>query len=63
MHLYPPPPTHTHVLTRGSKRTRVDFDAVAAACRKVCQIHRRLPAGGILVFLTGQVCVYVCVCV
>eukprot|EP00730_Choanoeca_flexa_P002913 TRINITY_DN11227_c0_g1_i1.p1 TRINITY_DN11227_c0_g1~~TRINITY_DN11227_c0_g1_i1.p1 ORF type:complete len:1025 (+),score=270.17 TRINITY_DN11227_c0_g1_i1:211-3075(+) len=37
-----------------SKRTLVDKDPVAAAIKKVSQIHRRLPAGGILVFMTGQ---------
>ena len=35
-----------------SKKTR--FDYVDEAFRKVCKIHRRLPPGGILVFLTGQ---------
>lgn len=29
-------------------------DYIAEAYRKVCKIHRRLPDGGILVFLTGQ---------
>lgn len=37
-----------------SKRTRVDVDPVQEAFRKVSQIHRRLPPGGVLVFLTGQ---------
>ena len=37
-----------------SRRTTVDEDNVAAALRKVDQIHKRLPPGGILVFLTGQ---------
>jgi ATP-dependent RNA helicase DHX37/DHR1 len=36
-----------------SKRTELN-DYVAAAHRKVCRIHRELPPGGILVFLTGQ---------
>ncbi len=42
------------VTTHFSRRTLVDKDIVAAAYRKVCQIHRQLPAGGILVFMTGQ---------
>ena len=29
-------------------------DYLAEAFRKVCKIHRRLPEGGILVFVTGQ---------
>eukprot|EP00038_Savillea_parva_P001990 m.109051 g.109051 ORF g.109051 m.109051 type:complete len:1221 (+) comp10686_c1_seq1:183-3845(+) len=37
-----------------AKKTRVDVDNVAVAFRKVCQIHDRLPGGGILVFLSGQ---------
>lgn len=36
-----------------SRRTELE-DYVAAAYRKTCRIHRELPAGGILVFLTGQ---------
>ncbi|GBG66664.1 hypothetical protein CBR_g66799 [Chara braunii] len=36
-----------------SKRTEL-VDYVGAAYKKVCQIHRRLPPGGVLVFLTGQ---------
>ncbi|KAL1923687.1 uncharacterized protein VTP21DRAFT_8667 [Calcarisporiella thermophila] len=35
-----------------NKRTQADY--VTEAFRKVCKIHARLPAGGILVFLTGQ---------
>ncbi|XP_063237576.1 probable ATP-dependent RNA helicase kurz [Bacillus rossius redtenbacheri] len=35
-----------------SKRT--DPDYVSAAFRKACRIHTQLPAGGILIFLTGQ---------
>lgn len=35
------------------KRTEID-DYVGAAYKKTCQIHRNLPDGGILVFLTGQ---------
>lgn len=35
-----------------SKKTADDY--VEAAIKKVCKIHRQLPAGGILVFLTGK---------
>lgn len=35
-----------------NKHTYEDY--LAEAYRKVCKIHRRLPEGGILVFLTGQ---------
>jgi len=36
-----------------NRRTAFD-DYVSEAYRKVCKIHRQLPDGGILVFLTGQ---------
>lgn len=36
-----------------NKRTAFD-DYVDEAYRKICKIHRQLPDGGILVFLTGQ---------
>ncbi|XP_040272163.1 probable ATP-dependent RNA helicase DHX37 isoform X1 [Bufo bufo] len=36
-----------------NKRTPLD-DYVGESFRKVCKIHRMLPSGGILVFLTGQ---------
>lgn len=36
-----------------ARRTELD-DYVGAAFKKVSQIHRRLPRGGVLVFLTGQ---------
>eukprot|EP00897_Mesotaenium_endlicherianum_P007407 jgi/Mesen1/6695/ME000343S05868 len=36
-----------------SRRTEL-HDYVGAAYKKVCAIHRKLPPGGILVFLTGQ---------
>ena len=36
-----------------SRRTEVD-DYVGAAYRKAARIHRELPPGGILVFVTGQ---------
>ncbi|XP_053480856.1 probable ATP-dependent RNA helicase DHX37 isoform X1 [Ictalurus furcatus] len=43
-----------------NKRTPME-DYVAEAFRKTCKIHRMLPPGGILVFLTGQAEVhYVC---
>ncbi|KAL7272160.1 putative ATP-dependent RNA helicase DHR1 [Rhizina undulata] len=35
-----------------SRRTSSDY--IEETFKKVCKIHRRLPAGGILVFLTGQ---------
>ena len=35
------------------KKTELE-DYVGAAYKKTCQIHRKLPDGGILVFLTGQ---------
>lgn len=40
------------VSTHFNKHTYEDY--LAEAYRKVCKIHRRLPEGGILVFLTGQ---------
>jgi ATP-dependent RNA helicase DHX37/DHR1 len=36
-----------------NKRTAFE-DYVEESYRKVCKIHRQLPDGGILVFLTGQ---------
>lgn len=36
-----------------NKRTPLN-DYVTAAYNKVCQIHRKLPGGGILVFVTGR---------
>lgn len=36
-----------------NKRTAFE-DYVDECYRKVCKIHRQLPEGGILVFLTGQ---------
>ena len=35
-----------------NKHTYEDY--LAEAFRKVCKIHRRLPEGGILIFVTGQ---------
>ena len=47
-------PGRTHPVTvHHSKITELD-DYEATACRKICQIHRKLPKGGILVFLTGK---------
>ena len=47
-------PGRTHPVTiHHSKTTELD-DYEAAACKKICQIHRKLPKGGILVFLTGK---------
>jgi ATP-dependent RNA helicase DHX37/DHR1 len=47
-------PGRTHPVTiHHSKITELD-DYEAAACKKICQIHRKLPKGGILVFLTGK---------
>jgi ATP-dependent RNA helicase DHX37/DHR1 len=36
-----------------SRRTEL-HDYIGAAYKKVCQIHKNLPPGGVLVFLTGQ---------
>ena len=47
-------PGRTHPVTvHHSKITELD-DYEIVACRKICQIHRKLPKGGILVFLTGK---------
>ncbi|KAI5803232.1 P-loop containing nucleoside triphosphate hydrolase protein [Geopyxis carbonaria] len=57
--LFPIPPPLLKVEARQhpvtihfSRRTAIDY--VEETYRKICRIHRRLPAGGILVFLTGQ---------
>lgn len=57
--LFPIPPPVVNIEARQfpvtvhfNKRTPTDY--VGEAFRKVCKVHRRLPAGGILVFLTGQ---------
>ena len=57
--LFPSPPPVVSVESRQfpvtvhfNKRTPDDY--VNEAFRKVCKIHRTLPQGGILVFLTGQ---------
>ena len=60
-HLYPagPPPVidvparQFPVVIHFSKRTETE-DYVGAACRKTVRIHKELPPGGILVFVTGQ---------
>ncbi|XP_059660034.1 ATP-dependent RNA helicase DEAH13-like isoform X3 [Cornus florida] len=54
----PPPvievPTRQYPVTiHFSKRTK-DGDYIGQAYKKVMTIHKRLPAGGILVFVTGQ---------
>ncbi|GAB4819939.1 hypothetical protein N2152v2_006985 [Parachlorella kessleri] len=58
--LFPEPPPVVTVPARQypvtvhfSKRTEM-HDYVGAAFKKVSQIHRTLPPGGVLVFLTGQ---------
>lgn len=57
--LFPTPPPVIHIGARQhpvtmhfSRRTTSDY--VGEAFNKVCKIHARLPAGAILVFLTGQ---------
>ncbi len=54
----PPPVVTIHarqypVAVHFQKKTELE-DYVGAAYKKTCQIHRQLPDGGILVFLTGQ---------
>ncbi|MBZ3878785.1 putative ATP-dependent RNA helicase DHX37 [Sciurus carolinensis] len=58
--LFPKPPPIIKVESRQfpvtvhfNKRTPLE-DYAGECFRKVCKIHRMLPAGGILVFLTGQ---------
>ena len=58
--LFPTTPPVIHVQARMypvgvhfAKKTEMD-DYVGAAYKKIVQIHKRLPDGGILVFLTGQ---------
>lgn len=70
MRLFPPkltkPPNVVNVATRQfpvaihfSKTTKDDY--VEAAFRKAKKIHEELPAGGILIFLTGKKeILYVC---
>ena len=65
-HPYPHRPPHLQVPARQypvtvhfSRRTEL-LDYVSAAFRKVVRIHRELPAGGILVFVTGEGVVGVC---
>lgn len=58
--LFPTPPPVLKVearqfpVTNHFSRTTELENYVDAAFKKVCQIHRKLPSGGILVFLTGQ---------
>uniref|UniRef100_A0A1D1ZFG7 RNA helicase n=1 Tax=Anthurium amnicola TaxID=1678845 RepID=A0A1D1ZFG7_9ARAE len=47
------PPREARVAIRFSKRTDT-VDYIGQAYKKVLLIHNRLPAGGILVFVTGQ---------
>lgn len=58
--LFSPLPPVIHVAARQfpvgihfAKRTELN-DYITAAYRKVVQIHKRLPEGGVLVFLAGQ---------
>ncbi|CAM6100679.1 unnamed protein product [Calypogeia fissa] len=58
--MFPKPPPVLRVPARQfpvtvhfSRKTEL-LDYVGAAHKKVCAIHRKLPPGGILVFLTGQ---------
>lgn len=58
--LFSPLPPVIHVAARQfpvgihfAKRTELT-DYITAAYKKVVQIHKRLPEGGVLVFLTGQ---------
>lgn len=58
--MFPTPPPVIRVPARQfpvsvhfSKKTEL-IDYMGAAYKKVCAIHRKLPPGGILVFLTGQ---------
>ena len=58
--LFSPLPPVIHVAARQfpvgvhfARRTELT-DYVTAAYRKVVQIHKKLPEGGVLVFLTGQ---------
>lgn len=47
-------PGRTHPVTiHHSKTTELD-DYMEVAFRKICKVHRKLPQGGILVFLTGK---------
>ncbi|XP_065192083.1 probable ATP-dependent RNA helicase DHX37 [Sycon ciliatum] len=60
-HLFPTPPPVIKVGSRQfpvtvhfTKRTPNDDQYMQEAVKKVCKIHRELPEGGILVFVTGQ---------
>lgn len=57
--LFPLPPPVLHITTRQHPVTlhfsrRTSHDYIEEAYKKVARIHARLPAGGILVFCTGQ---------
>ncbi|GAA6063790.1 hypothetical protein JCM10212_001360 [Sporobolomyces blumeae] len=57
--LFPNPPPVLHVTARQHPVTihfarRTQHDYITQAYKKVCRIHTRLPAGGVLVFCTGQ---------
>ena len=58
--LFPKPPPIIHIPARQHPVTihfarKTVSDYVEEAYKKVCRIHSRLPQGGVLVFLTGQV--------
>ncbi|GAA5900422.1 hypothetical protein JCM5296_001422 [Sporobolomyces johnsonii] len=57
--LFPHPPPVLHVTARQHPVTvhfarRTQHDYITQAYKKVARIHARLPAGGVLVFCTGQ---------
>jgi len=59
--LFPSPPPVIRVDSRQysvavhfNKRTPIENEYMGEAFKKVCKIHRKLPTGGILVFVTGQ---------
>lgn len=59
-HIFPSPPPVIQVEKRQypvtvhfARRTELE-NYLEAAFKKVCQIHKRLPEGGVLVFLTGK---------
>lgn len=57
--LFPKPPPVLHITTRQHPVTlhfsrRTSHNYTEEAYKKVARIHARLPAGGILVFCTGQ---------
>ena len=57
--LFPEPPPCVKVESRQFDTTchfqkATPDDYVAAALKKTCKVHRELPEGGILVFVTGK---------